>query len=114
MGWIVISYVGAGGLALVDIVCAVTPFFILRDLQMPPRRKLSIQLILGLGILGCIAGMIRIPFFMYYQVDKYPNNTLCMLPSRSHPSVIRNTPGTPAPKAKPAIRLFLLQRADLS
>ncbi|KXJ88086.1 hypothetical protein Micbo1qcDRAFT_110186, partial [Microdochium bolleyi] len=75
-GWIILSVFGAIALAIVDWTCAVTPFFILRKLQMPNRRRLSIQLILGLGLIGSIAGIIRIPFFLYYDVEKHPNDTL--------------------------------------
>ncbi|KAH7035922.1 uncharacterized protein B0I36DRAFT_406662 [Microdochium trichocladiopsis] len=75
-GWVNLSYFGAAGLAAVDWTCAITPFFILQGLQMPPRRKISVQIILGLGLIGSVAGVVRIPFFAYYDTEKYPDNTL--------------------------------------
>ncbi|KXJ89114.1 hypothetical protein Micbo1qcDRAFT_122325 [Microdochium bolleyi] len=75
-GWVNLSYFGAAGLAVVDWTCAITPFFILQGLQMPPRKKLSVQLILGLGLIGSVAGVVRIPFFMYYDTAAHPDNTL--------------------------------------
>ncbi|KAK8049883.1 hypothetical protein PG994_011613 [Apiospora phragmitis] len=64
-------------MAVVDWTGAILPFFMLRNLQMPKRKKLSIQLILGLGIFGSLAGLLRLPLYRYYDVKQYPEHTLC-------------------------------------
>ncbi|KAI1770060.1 hypothetical protein F4818DRAFT_434311 [Hypoxylon cercidicola] len=75
-GWIIISYSGSIILAMVDWTCAITPFFMLRNLQMPKRRKISIQLILSLGIIGSAAGLVRMGYYHAYDIDKYPTESL--------------------------------------
>ncbi|KAG9251087.1 uncharacterized protein F5Z01DRAFT_331881 [Emericellopsis atlantica] len=75
-GWIIISYAGTVVLAMVDWTCAITPFFILEGLQMPTRRKRSVQAILGLGIFGSAAGLVRLGYYHTYDTVKYPNNSL--------------------------------------
>ncbi|KAJ4859486.1 hypothetical protein T069G_04474 [Trichoderma breve] len=75
-GWIIISYVGSVVLAMVDWTCAITPFFMLRRLQMPTRRKVSVQIILSLGIIGSAAGLVRLGYYHAYDTDKYPHESL--------------------------------------
>ncbi|OAA66559.1 hypothetical protein SPI_01135 [Niveomyces insectorum RCEF 264] len=75
-GWIIVSYMGSVILALVDWTCAITPFFMLQGLQMPRRRKISIQIILGLGIIGSAAGLVRMGYYRTYDTVKYPNESL--------------------------------------
>lgn len=62
---------------MVDWTCAITPFFILQGLQMPRRRKLSVQIILGLGMFGSAAGLVRMGYYHTYDTVKYPNESLC-------------------------------------
>lgn len=76
-GWIIISYAGSVVLAIVDWTCAITPFFMLRSLQMPKRRKISVQIILGLGIFGSAAGLVRLGYYHAYDTVKYPHQSLC-------------------------------------
>ncbi|KAL6895422.1 hypothetical protein HDV57DRAFT_8797 [Trichoderma longibrachiatum] len=75
-GWIIISYAGSVVLAIVDWTCAITPFFMLRSLQMPKRRKISVQIILGLGIFGSAAGLVRLGYYHAYDTVKYPHQSL--------------------------------------
>ncbi|KAK4244742.1 hypothetical protein C7999DRAFT_34889 [Corynascus novoguineensis] len=75
-GWIIISYAGSVVLAMVDWTCAITPFFMLRDLQMPKRRKVTIQIILSLGMFGSAAGLVRMGFYHAYDTEKYPIESL--------------------------------------
>lgn len=62
---------------MVDWTCAITPFFILQGLQMPKRRKISVQIILGLGMFGSAAGLVRMGYYHTYDTIKYPNESLC-------------------------------------
>lgn len=50
----------------------------LRSLQMPKRRKISVQIILSLGVLGSAAGLVRLGYYHAYDTDKYPKESLCM------------------------------------
>ncbi|KAK8087330.1 hypothetical protein PG994_002304 [Apiospora phragmitis] len=75
-GWIAVSYGGSVMLAVVDWTAAIMPFFMLRELQMPKRKKLSVQLILGLGVFGSVAGLVRMPYYQFYDIKKYPHDTL--------------------------------------
>lgn len=61
---------------MVDWTCAITPFFMLENLQMPKRRKRTIQIILGLGMIGSAAGLVRMGFYHTYDTKKYPNESL--------------------------------------
>ncbi|TDZ99580.1 hypothetical protein C8034_v000054 [Colletotrichum sidae] len=76
-GWIIISYAGSVVLAMVDWTCAITPFFILQRLQMPKRRKISVQIILSLGVFGSAAGLVRMGYYHAYDTVKYPDESLC-------------------------------------
>ncbi|KAK1574052.1 uncharacterized protein LY79DRAFT_593537 [Colletotrichum navitas] len=75
-GWILAAYIGTTVLAIVDWTCAITPFFLIRGLQMPKRRKVSLQIILGLGIIGSAAGLVRLGYYHSYDTKAYPNESL--------------------------------------
>ncbi|EFQ33080.1 integral membrane protein [Colletotrichum graminicola] len=75
-GWILAAYIGTVVLAIVDWTCAITPFFLIRGLQMPKRRKISLQIILSLGIIGSIAGLVRLGYYYSYDTKTYPNESL--------------------------------------
>lgn len=77
---------------MVDWTCAITPFFMLRRLQMPTRRKVSVQIILSLGIIGSAAGLVRLGYYHAYDTDKYPHESLC-----------ERCPLFPTDKAKPIL-----------
>lgn len=70
------SYIGTSVQVATDWVVAITPFFIVRDLQMNKRKKISVCAILGLGVLASFAAIMRIA--MYPQTDEryYPKNNL--------------------------------------
>jgi len=57
-----------------DIGFAVVPIFIVHGLQMNPRTKLTVTIILGFGIVACIATIVRAPYLQYYLV---PSDRLC-------------------------------------
>ncbi|KAK2061362.1 integral membrane protein [Colletotrichum caudatum] len=75
-GWMMVSYVGSVFLAIVDWAYAITPFFLIKGLQMPKRRKISLQVVLGLGIIGSAAGLVRMGYYHSYDTTKYPNEAL--------------------------------------
>ncbi|KAK2006178.1 integral membrane protein [Colletotrichum eremochloae] len=75
-GWMYVSYGGSVVLAMVDWTCAITPFFLIQGLQMPKRRKISLQVILGLGIIGSAAGLVRMGYYHSYDTVKHPNESL--------------------------------------
>ncbi|KAK1992479.1 integral membrane protein [Colletotrichum falcatum] len=75
-GWMYVSYAGSVFLAMVDWTCAITPFFLIQGLQMPKRRKISLQVVLGLGIIGSAAGLVRMGYYHSYDTAKYPNEAL--------------------------------------
>lgn len=60
-----------------DWACAVIPFFIVAGLQMSTRKKVSVIVILGLGVVASICTVIRLPYLKYYDTAKYPTETLC-------------------------------------
>lgn len=57
-----------------DWHCALLPLVILKGLQLPKRKKISILCLLGLGGFASIATMLRIPYFKYYTI---PEDYLC-------------------------------------
>lgn len=60
-----------------DWACAVIPFFIVAGLQMSTRKKVSVIIILGLGVVASICTVIRLPYLKYYDTATYPTQTLC-------------------------------------
>lgn len=76
------SYIGTAVQVVADWSCAITPFFIVWELQMPRKAKISVICILGLGILASIAALMRIISYEYIQKSKYPNDHM----GRSIPS----------------------------
>ncbi|OHW95423.1 integral membrane protein [Colletotrichum incanum] len=75
-GWMLVSYAGSVVLAMVDWTCAITPFFLIQGLQMPKRRKISLQVVLSLGIIGSAAGLVRMGYYHSYDTIKHPNESL--------------------------------------
>ena len=49
----------------------------LAKLQMPRRRKISVQIILSLGVIGSAAGLVRMGYYHAYDAVKYPHESLC-------------------------------------
>ncbi|KAK0105295.1 hypothetical protein ONS95_004321 [Cadophora gregata] len=56
------TYAHSGLNALADIILAALPVVIVSQLQMNPRTKLTVSIILSMGIVACIAVVIRIPY----------------------------------------------------
>ncbi|KAI2609402.1 uncharacterized protein GGS25DRAFT_484517 [Hypoxylon fragiforme] len=73
-GFIIVSYFGSVVQVVTDWVCAIVPFFVVKDLQMPKRKKISLLAVLMLGVLASIASLIRMPYYKYYDQVAYPNN----------------------------------------
>lgn len=62
---------------LSDWVSALLPFFIIKDLAMARRTKISLVCILGLGIMASIAALARMVFYKYWEKTEYPSGYLC-------------------------------------
>lgn len=60
-----------------DWVCTIIPFFIVAGLQMKRRQKISVVLIIGLGIFASIATVLHMPYLKYYDTSKYPTELMC-------------------------------------
>lgn len=73
-GLIPISYVVTTMTTITDGACAVVPVLILRGLQMPPRRKYALMVVLAMGSTAAIACLARLPFVPYFNVKE---NFLC-------------------------------------
>lgn len=53
-----------------DLFCAVVPWFIIRNLQMPRRSKYSILAVLALGVVASLGSAMRIPYLTAYSATK--------------------------------------------
>ncbi|KAM0425288.1 hypothetical protein ACHAPT_009344 [Fusarium lateritium] len=67
-----VSYIVSAIQMVTDWACATIPFFIVAELQMSRRRKVSVICILGLGVFASVATCIRMPYLKYYDTAKYP------------------------------------------
>ncbi|KAF2714602.1 hypothetical protein K504DRAFT_456799 [Pleomassaria siparia CBS 279.74] len=65
----VLSYVASGVTIITDWTCAVVPYFVLKDLQMPAQVRYSLIGVLALGGFASIAAIVRLPYFRYYGHD---------------------------------------------
>lgn len=63
----IFSYIGSGATIITDWTCAIIPYFVLRDLQVPTRVRYSLIGVLGLGVFASIAAIVRMPYFRYYS-----------------------------------------------
>ncbi|KAL4731458.1 hypothetical protein ACLX1H_000426 [Fusarium chlamydosporum] len=68
-----VSYIVSAIQMATDWACAIIPCFIVAELQMSRRRKVSVIAILGLGVSASIATCVRMPYLKYYDAVKYPN-----------------------------------------
>ncbi|RYP22904.1 hypothetical protein DL767_008952 [Monosporascus sp. MG133] len=75
-GFLVISYLGTSTQVATDWTCAITPFFVIKGLQMKRRVKISVICILGLGIFASVAALARIIMYPYMDPKKYPDDEL--------------------------------------
>ncbi|KAK4222208.1 hypothetical protein QBC38DRAFT_89084 [Podospora fimiseda] len=62
----VLSYAASVSNVITDFTVAITPYFLLRHVQLRRRLKVYVKLILGLGMLAGIASIIRVPFTNAY------------------------------------------------
>ncbi|RYP39456.1 hypothetical protein DL767_002190 [Monosporascus sp. MG133] len=60
------SYAFSWVVIATDLACAVIPYLIVRNLEMPSRSKYSIIIILGIGALASVACVVRIPYLSYF------------------------------------------------
>ncbi|VUC30765.1 unnamed protein product, partial [Clonostachys rosea] len=67
-----VSYIVSVIQMVTDWACAIIPCFIVAGLQMSRRRKVSVIVILGIGVTASIATCIRMPYLKYYDTKKYP------------------------------------------
>lgn len=72
-----VSYIVSAIQMATDWACAIIPCFIVAELQMSRRRKVSAIAILGLGVFASVATCVRMPYLKYYDVAKYPKETAC-------------------------------------
>ncbi|RSL68601.1 hypothetical protein CEP54_002706 [Fusarium duplospermum] len=68
-----LSYLVSAAAVLTDWVCAILPGFMLYKTQMKRATKISINVILGLGVLASIATIVRLPYIAFYA---HPENYL--------------------------------------
>ncbi|KAI0018203.1 hypothetical protein F4780DRAFT_752443 [Xylariomycetidae sp. FL0641] len=71
-----VSYIVSAVQMATDWTCSIIPCFIVAHLQMPPRKKVAVVFVLGLGILASIATIVRMPLLKYYDVEAHPVDLL--------------------------------------
>ncbi|KAF4983784.1 hypothetical protein FZEAL_868 [Fusarium zealandicum] len=70
-----LSYLVSAAAVATDWVCAILPGFMLYKTQMKTATKVSISIILGMGILASIATIVRLPYIQAYsKTDEYLHN----------------------------------------
>ncbi|KAI8936750.1 hypothetical protein NX059_007137 [Plenodomus lindquistii] len=62
-----LSYAASVATIITDWTCAVIPYFVLKDLQVPARVRYSLIGVLGLGAFASVAAIVRMPYFQYYS-----------------------------------------------
>jgi len=68
------GYAWTVGAIVSDLAFIIVPYFIIRNLQMSRKSKITVMSILGLGVCASIAAIIRAPYLKYYLVTE---NRLC-------------------------------------
>ncbi|KAL6352269.1 hypothetical protein LRP88_14475 [Fusarium phalaenopsidis] len=70
-----LSYLVSAAAVATDWICAILPGFMLYKAQMKMATKVSISIILGLGVLASIATIVRLPYIKFYaDPTDYPYN----------------------------------------
>ncbi|KAM5361834.1 hypothetical protein ACJZ2D_012864 [Fusarium nematophilum] len=70
-----LSYLVSAAAVATDWICAVLPGFMLYKAQMKRATKISISIILGLGVLASIATIVRLPYIAFYaKTENYLHN----------------------------------------
>ncbi|KAM5354602.1 hypothetical protein ACJ41O_001249 [Fusarium nematophilum] len=62
-----LSYLVSATTVATDWICAILPGFMLYKARMKRATKVSISIILGLGVLASIATIVRLPYLAYYS-----------------------------------------------
>ncbi|CEI61683.1 hypothetical protein FVEN_g2749 [Fusarium venenatum] len=101
-----VSYIVSAIQMATDWACAIIPCFIVAELQMSRRRKISAIAILGLGVFASVATCVRMPYLKYYDVAKYPNETAYHLAVISITSNVECCLGMIACSLPPLRKLF--------
>ncbi|CAK7231851.1 hypothetical protein SBRCBS47491_008069 [Sporothrix bragantina] len=63
-----LSYLFTAIAIVADFTCALVPFFLIRGLNMNPRRKWSLVGVLSVGVGAGIFTIVRVPFFKHYLI----------------------------------------------
>lgn len=63
-----LSYLFTAIAIVADFTCALVPFFLIRGLNMNPRRKWSLVAVLSVGVSAGIFTIVRVPFFKHYLI----------------------------------------------
>ncbi|KAF4985279.1 hypothetical protein FDECE_16681 [Fusarium decemcellulare] len=67
-----LGYLVSTGAVVTDWICAILPGFMLYKSNMKRATKVSVTIILGLGVLASVATIIRFPYVKYYtKLDDY-------------------------------------------
>ncbi|CAF3495999.1 hypothetical protein SNK03_005806 [Fusarium graminearum] len=101
-----VSYIVSAIQMATDWACAIIPCFIVAELQMSRRRKVSAIAILGLGVFASVATCVRMPYLKYYDVAKYPKETAYHLAVISITSNVECCLGMIACSLPPLRKLF--------
>jgi hypothetical protein len=75
-----------------DWAFSLIPFVIVANLQLSRRKKVSVICILGLGVFASVATCVRMPYLQYYDVEKYPTETLCKSKNRGPGAYTNESP----------------------
>ncbi|KAI0843576.1 hypothetical protein F5Y06DRAFT_255294 [Hypoxylon sp. FL0890] len=65
-----LSYIFTAFTVILDWACAVIPYLLLRDLEMPRRIKISLFVVLAFGSLAGVCAIIRLPYLKYYLIEQ--------------------------------------------
>ena len=65
-----LSYLFTVFTIVMDSMCAIIPYLLLKDIKMQRRVKRSLIIILAIGGVAAVAAVIRIPFLKYYLIDE--------------------------------------------
>ncbi|KAH7141016.1 hypothetical protein EDB81DRAFT_724386 [Dactylonectria macrodidyma] len=98
-----LSYMVSAASVTTDWICAILPGFMLYKAQMKRQTKISITIILGLGVLASIATMVRLPYLKYYT---QPRDYMYNVASIALWSVVESGTGTIA-GSLPSLRRLL-------
>lgn len=63
-----ISYLISVMAVITDWTCSLVPCFVVWNLQMKSRLKISVCAVLALGIVASAATVIRLPYLRYYNI----------------------------------------------